>query len=368
MPVALADSTSAAPERKRPRKNSERQKKSDRDSRGLAKKCERLLGERVASMQYPGGRSRRSFRLLLQNSDSVIVSIRPARVRAKTERRILRELSAKGAPVPSLLANDGHNLLIQEEIAGERLAQAMHHQDEARVECVLDSALANLSHVHRTGSESGFDTRLNVLGGSFEWLVGFLDRPAVIGNILGVPAPRPKLAQLETLLAVRTPRFIKWDARPGNAIVRADGKVFWFDWEHCGARNRLDDMAWLLADEFVPDFPEAEERLIEKHVASFADDLSIEEARQYLSAYGVFHLSVRLGLICKYKVQGDWWNHDYCVDGDKVGVTWECMQRVCRRGERWANRNPYTEPLSGWFAAIREHFDAEMLEESVHVR
>lgn len=368
MPVALSDPTSTAPDGRPQQKSSNRKKKSEDDSRNLAKKCEQLLGERVASMQYPGGRSRRSFRLLLQNNNSVIVSIRPARVRAKTERRILRELSAKAAPVPSLLANDGRNLLIQEEIAGERLAQAIHHQDEARVEEVLDGALTSLSQAHRAGSESGFDTRLSVLGGSFEWLVGFLDRPAVIGNILKVPAPRPKLAQLESLLAVRTPRFIKWDARPGNAIIRADGKVFWFDWEHCGTRNRLDDMAWLLADEFVPDFPEAEERLIEKHVASFADDLSTDEAKHYLSAYGVFHLSVRLGLICKYKMQGDWWNHDYCVDRDKVGVTWECMQRVCRRGERWARRNPYTEPLAGWFTAIGDHFAAEMLEESVHIR
>jgi hypothetical protein len=365
--------TSERSARKKP-KSGQRHKKSngskklkDADRR-LAEKCGKLLDDEVTSMQFPGGRSRRSFRLILANADPVIASIRPRLFRAKIERRVLRDLSAIGAPVPRLLANDGRNLLIQEEIVGQRLAQSMHCAEESRVEAVLDSALSGLAQTHRAGSESGFDARLATLGESVDWLVGFLDRPAVMGNILEVPAPRPKLKQLEELLSVREPRFIKWDARPGNAMVRDDGEVFWFDWEHCGTRNRLDDMAWLLADEYVPEYPTAEARLIDKHIASFADDLSIDEARQYLSAYGVFHMSVRLGLILKYKMQGDWWNHDYCVNGDKVGVTWECTRRLCRRGERWARRNPHTEPLARWFRAVCARFERDTFEESVHSR
>lgn len=319
-------------------------------------------------MQYPGGRKRRSFRLLLENGSTAIVSIRPKRFRARTECEVLRELSAKGAPVPRLLASDGGNLLIQEEIRGDRLAQALSSDDESGVEATLDAALTSLAQAHRTGSECGFDTRLAALGESFDWLVGLLDRPAVMGNILDVPAPMPNLTQLENLLALRTPRFIKWDARPGNAVINPDGTVFWFDWEHSGARNRLDDMAWLLADEYVPDYPAVEERLIEKHVGQFADDLSTDEAKLYLSAYGVFHMSVRLGLICKYKMRGDWWNQEYCMDQDKIGVTWECMRRVCRRGARWAERNPYTESLARWFRSLSHRFDMAMIEESVHTR
>lgn len=270
--------------------------------------------------------------------------------------------------MPRLIASDGGKLLIQEEIVGVRLAESLNGQTEAQFEAVLDASLASLAETHRAGSDAGFDTRLATLGDSFEWLVGLLDRPAVIGDILEVPAPMPDLSRLESLLAVRSPRFIKWDARPGNAMVAKDGTVFWFDWEHAGARNRLDDMAWLLADEYVPDFADAEERIIDKHIAHFADDLSVDEAKQYLSAYGVFHMCVRLGLICKFRLRGDWWNQDYCMDRDKVGVTWECMRRVCRRGERWARRNPYTEPLARWFSAIFHRFEMETIEDSVHTR
>lgn len=365
----MSESSVETMPRKSSRKKRSGKKKVTKSSRNdLAARCGTLLGERVKSMEFPGGESRRSFRLLLQDRDSVIVSIRPTRERARTECTVLSELSSRGAAVPRLIADDGRRLLIQEEIPGVRLSQAMHEQNENSIERVLDAALTSLAEAHCAGSEAGFDTRLVPLGDSLKWLAGLLDRPAVIGNYLNVPAPRPKLAELERLLAIRKPRFVKWDSRPGNAMLRDDGKVFWFDWEHCGCRNRLDDVAWLLADEYVPDHPAAEERLIEKHIGNFADDLSIDEAKQYLSAYGVFHLSVRLGLICKYRVRGDWWNHKYCLAGDKVGVTWRSMLRVCRRGERWANRNPYTAPLAKWFMAIAAQFEARSLEESVHVR
>ncbi|MGB5347404.1 MAG: phosphotransferase [Woeseia sp.] len=258
--------------------------------------------------------------------------------------------------VPRLLASDGRRLLVQEEIAGERLAQALHGADEASHERLLDNALRGLAAAQQAGSQAGFDTRLKALGDSREWLVGLLDRPAVIGGILDVPAPRPELPQLEALLALRSPRFIKWDARPGNAISRDDGSVYWFDWEHCGVRNRLDDLAWLLGDEHVPDYPAIEKKLLDKYLASFADDLSIDDARLYVSAYGVFHMAVRLGLIFRYKVKGDWWDHDDCVNRDKVGVTVECLRRMCTRGARWARANPYTEKLAPWFGEVFKRY------------
>jgi hypothetical protein len=363
-----ASTVNAVPRKSSRKKKSVPASKRDSSREKLAERCGKLLGSRVTSMEFPGGKSRRSFRLLLEDRESVIASIRPTRHRAWTECKVLSELASRGALVPQLIADDGRRLLIQEEIPGIRLSQALHSRDESGVEQVLDAALTSLAQAHSAGSEAGLDTRLTSLGQSFKWMVGLLDRPAVIGNYLKIPAPRPRLKELETLLAIRKPRFVKWDSRPGNAMVRDDGKVYWFDWEHCGTRNRLDDVAWLLADEYVPDCPEVEERLIEKHIGNFADDLSIDEAKQYLSAYGVFHLCVRLGLICKYKVRGDWWNHEYCLAGDKVGVSWTSMLRVCRRGQRWASRNPYTAPLAGWFMAIADQFEASTMEESVHVR
>ena len=63
-----------------------------------------------------------------------------------------------------------------------------------------------------------------------------------------------------------TPRFIKWDGRLGNAAARADSSVAWFDWEHCGARAWLDDVAWLLGDEYAGATTASEGHLLARHL------------------------------------------------------------------------------------------------------
>ena len=52
-----------------------------------------------------------------------------------------------------------------------------------------------------------------------------------------MPPPELDEPSLIALLRVKTPAFIKWDARPGNAIVNKNGTITWFDWEHCGCRS-----------------------------------------------------------------------------------------------------------------------------------
>lgn len=323
----------------------------------LAVKCERLIGSRVASMEYPGGDSRDSVRLILRKRAPVYVSKRSRKNKADIERLILKTVSRAGANVPKLLGSDGHKLLIQEEVPGVRLSQAIHKRSDKTVLRYLDNALDSLAKIQKVGSQQGLDEKLPRLGESREWLVGLLDRPAVLGRFFEIPAPRPKLESLESLLAIRKPRFVKWDSRPGNAIARSDGEVYWIDWEHSGTRNRLDDMVWLLADEFVPDLPEVEAKILGKYLPAFADDLSLDRARQYFFALGVFHLVVRMGLIFKYKKDGSWWSYEKCLARDKAGVTLKNAMRICERGERWAAQTPETKVLSRWFKKIGDKLE-----------
>jgi len=318
----------------------------------LAAKCERIIGARVASMQYPGGSSRESVRLLLKKGVPVYVSNRSRKHRADIERIVLRTVSRAGGNVPKLLGSDGQKMLIQEEIPGVRLSQAIHERSDNTVLRYLDNALGSLAKIQKAGSEHDLDEKLTRLGDTPEWLVGLLDRPAVLGRSFEIPAPRPELESLESLLALRKPRFVKWDSRPGNAIARDDGEVYWIDWEHSGARNRLDDMVWLLADEFVPNLPDVEAALLDKYLPVFADDLSVDRSRQYFYALGVFHLTVRMGLIFKYKEDGSWWNYEKCLARDKAGITLKNALRICKRGENWAAKSPDTLVLSQWFKDI----------------
>ena len=42
-------------------------------------------------------------------------------------------------------------------------------------------------------------------------------------------------------------------------------------------------------------------------------------ARDYLMTFGTLHMCVRLSLILSRKEDDDWWDRDYCLDGDKIG-------------------------------------------------
>lgn len=321
----------------------------------LAHKCERLIGARVASMQYPGGKSRQTVKLLLRKGNKVYISQRSSKYRADIERLILTTMAKSDAPAPKLLGSDGKKTLIQEDIPGQRLTQAIHKQDSATIHRHLDNALSSLTAIHQAGSEHGLDEQLNVLGDSEEWVYSLIDRPRILGDFFDIPAPELDIAVLADKIKIRSPRFVKWDARPGNAIATEAEKIYWIDWEHSGCRNRLDDMVWLLADEYLPDRPEIEAELIEKYLPEFADDLSPEKAREYFYTLGVFHLCVRLGLIFKNKEDGSWWNYERCLAGDKVGVTRRNARRLCMRGKRWAEKTKQTQPLAQWYDEVKSN-------------
>ena len=340
-------SSSSSKQDKKPAK-----KATPKFDRELATKCERLIGARVASMEYPGGSSRDTVKLILKKGAPVYVSERSKKSKADIERLILNTISMAGENVPKLLGSDGHKLLIQQDIPGVRLTQALHKRGHKTVFEYLDNGLSSLAKIQEAGSKQGLDEKMPKLGNTKIWLQGLLDRPAVMGKFFEIPAPTPDLKALESLLAARKPRFVKWDARPGNAIAKADRSVFWIDWEHSGARNRLDDMVWLLADEFVPNLPEVEDKLLQRHLPFYSDDLTLDKAKQYFYSLGVFHLVVRMGLIFKYKEDGSWWSYEKCLAGDKAGVTKKNVLRICMRGERWAAETQETLVLSQWFKDV----------------
>lgn len=322
----------------------------------LKRHARELLHREVVDVEYPGGKSRDSIRVILKDGRSAIATKRDDLERATLEQKVLRALTKKGVPVPKLLAGK-RRLLFQEDLGNQRLSQALAKADAQQIHRLLDSALTGLAQSHKAASQSGLDNEVPERGHEKQWLVGLIERPAVIGKHLEIDAPALDVEALCDQLAVRRPRFVKWDARPGNALVDDDGKVYWIDWEHSGSRNRLDDMAWLLADEYVDDSVDIENALLDSHVPAFADDLDENAAWDYLMTYGCFHSSVRLGLVLRHKKDEDWWDADYCIEKDKVGITKECALRLCRRGSRWAARSSQVRALAPWFDKVGAHIE-----------
>ena len=316
---------------------------------------EQLLNSKIKDVEFPGGPTRKSYRLHLIDGRSVIATERRERSLLAIECTVLRKVGESSSFVPKLLATDGHYLLVQEDLQGVRLPEALHDSNEQQVEILLDKALKSLSTIQKIGSEKGLDEQFQPIGNTQEWITGLIDRPAIVGKYFQIHPSQPDVDKLFNLFTVSKQRFVKWDARPGNAIVQAQGNIAWFDWEHCGTRNRLDDLAWLLCDEFVIDSPEMEKRLIDNNLESFSDHFSLDHAREYLYSFGVLHSSVRLGLLLHYKHKGPWWDLDKCLEGDKAGVTLELTERICYRASRWAKQSEYTEVLSPWFIEMAEY-------------
>lgn len=337
-------------------KNSSRKDSSEYRGFALMHAARTLLDAEVCGVEFPGGKSRESILLLLEEGKRVIATRRSDISRARVEVGTLKALNKHNASVPELVADNYSHILIQEEIKGTRLSLAFKDADEKKYKKLCGAALKSLGKIHRAASTEELESLVSTLGVERQWIASLIGRPAIIGKSCGIPAPALDVPALVDLLSVKKPRFIKWDSRPGNAMVDDKGNVVWFDWEHAGNRNRMDDAAWVLGDEFLPDFPDAEKAVIEKYLPKFADGMSEQEAHDYLMAYGTFHMTIRLGLILRH-MKGKWWDLDYCIAGDKVGITLLCAQRLCARGARWSKSCSLTQPLSQWFEDVNKYVE-----------
>ena len=153
---------------------------------------------------------------------------------------------------------------------------------------------------------------------------------------------------------VKRDEFVKWDARPGNAMV-AEGDIVWFDWEDCGRSKALDDLAFVLCDEWCALDEEAETRLKNLYLPFFNRSMSPERADHYLRLFGITHMVLRLRMSLKlYLRDGDWWDRDYCLQGDKIGVTPVEAARLLARLHRWVDGVAEWQPLKPWLDDVAD--------------
>ena len=324
----------------------------------LAALCEENLGGRVTHITFPGGSDRSACLVQWDDGRTAIASVRDEAGRARLEERVLLYLNPYAVPVPSVLFFNGI-VLLQETLQGERLSTLLAQADRAARQRLLASALASLHRIHLAAEQAGLDSLVPLIGVEEAWIARHIRQLRRIGDVFDIPVPALDKPSLHDILLPFKPRFVKWDARPGNAMVDAAGQVAWFDWEHCGARNRLDDLIWLLCDESVPFCTETEQALLAEYLPLFADGLPLEAAYRYAYVAGVLHCTARLGLIL-HKQQGEegWWDRQEILDYDYIGVTLPQAQQLCARAADWAMREPLLAGLAPWFAALAARIEA----------
>ncbi|MBK8455517.1 MAG: hypothetical protein WAQ53_01120 [Thiofilum sp.] len=316
--------------------------------------CQQLINKSVIALEFPGGFYRSTLRLLLDDGNSVIATRRLDASRSRYEALVLQRLARHSAPIPQLYAYNGV-VMLQEDLVGQRLSDVLFNASEAEYLQWIDAALNALNQVHLYADYEQLHASTPIIGCEHEWLISLIDRTAVLGHYFNLPCPTVPVQALYHQLQLLHPRFVKWDARPGNAILH-NGQVSWFDWEHCGARMPCDDMVWLLCDETVPDYPEAENCLIDTWLDNFAGNVPNQIAYEYLRAFGVHHSCVRLTRILDDKGGQSWAEYEERL-GLKQGRLARMAKRLCVRAARWAEQNPLTKPLQSWLLELADLVD-----------
>lgn len=332
-------------------------KRTPPNRREIAEACARLLRAQIFDVARTARGRRRSYRVQLADR-TVIATHRESADRGRLEAFALGELHRFGAPVPAVVAF-GEGWLIQEDLGEWRLSNTLAQTDAVERRQWLDRGLAALGTVHEAARRAELGDKVPALGQTAPWRAGLIAMPGRIAERMGEPLPALDADALDRALTVAGREFVKWDARPGNAIVKADHAVGWIDWEHCGARRALDDLAWFLGDEYVDISADDEAALLATHLPAFAPDVPAEDAQRYLATFGTFHSAVRLALILHHKADGPWWDLTMCLADDKVGVLKDCALAVAGRAARWAAMGGgATAPLAPWFGRVRDRLAA----------
>ncbi|MFD0917866.1 phosphotransferase [Pseudahrensia aquimaris] len=321
----------------------------------LAKKA---FGREPKRVAFPGGTSRSAFVADMEDGIYVFAD-RKEPDAAQLEGIVLRNLGPSGS-VPKLQGVYG-NWVVQEFVGGARLPVALDDAKSAEErELLVDLSLVSLLNIHEQARSLNLAHRVPKAGTAENWLWNRTGVAKRISRSAGIDIPDLDREKLVKLMDVKRDEFIKWDARPGNALYDGE-RVIWFDWEDCVRSKALDDLAFVLFDEWTNIEPEAENRLMEKYLPLYTRGLSPQRAEHYLRLFGVTHCMLRLRRALKlHRRENKWWDRDYCLQHDKVGVTHEESSRIINRIRRLSDGVEEWKPLQDWTLQVAQHYKLDV--------
>ncbi|MHA6325190.1 phosphotransferase family protein [Roseivivax sp. CAU 1753] len=302
----------------------------------LIELCNAVFDAQPTTIDYPGG-VRRKTCLIEIGGERFAVARRKSVGRARLEAAALHHLAPTGA-VPEVVAVRGETV-VQRAVAGQRLSESLDRADPMEAADMARKAIRSIGDFQACAGETELSRLAPRIGERPGWLEALVATPQRVADRLSLRRPDYDMERLVKILAPTQWAFIKWDARPGNAIVTPGGSICWIDWEHCGRRRAVDDAAWLLADEWCPHIPG-----MLAHAAESLEDSS-RDVYAALIAMAVIHSFIRMELILRRKASGPWWCHSACLKHDRVGVTPDHMVLVADRAMRWSAESVELRPL-----------------------
>lgn len=305
----------------------------------------------VEKVTAPGGKTRESLRVHFANR-TIVATQRSYPGRMRMEVEVLKRLTEQNAPVPKFLGGS-EKIFFQADVGSRRLSGEMMNAGEAGKIDIAARAFESLQRIREAGEKSGLADIVPALGADEAWVKAFLGTSVRTAKKYGIAPPEVDFQALTDRLHVPATTFLKWDARPGNASIGAKGQVFWFDWEHCGKRQGMEDYAWLAGDEFWPVGCDDAVAILQEQLPRDRASKDLE----YLGLFITFHIIQRLTIIHRRFTKAGWVNAAKAMKYDKIGVDPELGKRLCRHGAGWADRSVLTRPMIRWFDECSAAFD-----------
>lgn len=306
------------------------------------------IGKPIERISIPGGTERVSLRVHF--ADGTLIGTRRPNHRARRyERRVLRALADQGAPVPRLLGEHGE-VTLQEDAGPYRLSEVLLRSSPDQRRALTARAFESVWRIKEAADKAGLTGKLRPVGTQPAWIRRFVAAPARASAMFpGVRRPALDTAALAESLGAEPDVFVNWDARLGNAGVRPDGQLIWFDWEYYGRRAGVEDLAYLIADEFFPLPPRAA-------LAVFVDTRpqAMKRHFQLLVRFAALRAARRLMLIReRWQGQGE---EDLArlLRTDIAGYSPQTVKNLCKHGAGYAARDPLTAPLEPWFEQVAD--------------
>ncbi len=311
--------------------------------KNVARIAEKIFGMPVSKVTAPGGKSRESLRVHFP-ARTIVATQRSFPGRMRLEVEVLRRLTDANAPVPRFLGGS-EQIFFQEDVGSRRLSGELLMAARQGKLDVAAKAIESLIEIRQAGEKTSLAEIVPGLGETTDWIKGFVGTVVGTSDKFKIAPPALDFPAVCTRLHVPPTRFIKWDARPGNGAVGDQGRVYWFDWEHCGKRQGMEDFAWLAGDEF---WPVGTEDVVSILSSLLPADQSAAEL-DYLSHFITFHIVQRLTIIHHRFVKAGWVDAEKAMRYDKIGVDPDLAIRLCRHGAGWAERAELTRPMVRWF-------------------
>jgi len=308
--------------------------------------CQAHFAEPVVRVTAPGGPTRDSLRVHFADH-SIIATQRAYPGRMRLEVTVLACLNRAGAPVPRLLGTT-ERLFFQEDIGPVRLSTQLADANTPERADLAARAFASIVALQEAGAQTGLDRITPHLGKAEVWVAGLVSTPAATSEKYNVAPALLDTQRLVARLHVPARRFVKWDARPGNAALDRTGQVCWFDWEHCGRRQGMEDFAWLAGDEFFPLDAEAVLPILNDVLPTAGRARNID----YLIHFIVFHIAQRLTIIHREYAKDGWDDPRKAMAQDYIGADPDLAVSLCRHGAGWAGQAALTSPLVPWFLSL----------------